>query len=258
MGENENEKIPQYVRDADTLPPGQLAAKYRRTWNSWRNRKSRNKKYWSPEFADFCDFLRHMGEAPEGHTLDRIDPHNPHYGPGLCRWAPPKVQANNRTNTDFVDVGGEYVPLTPLAEDLGISPQTLRRRLDQVSSFGRDPRKYRPWPAAYSAEWEALFNEAGGATRLDRYAFLIGRLRAALRKNEDWLYEHQDDLDSPDPAVSEAYREVLSRSNRTRDALTKAEQEYPLWKSALARFNAAQAERRMLQGFQPPADDDDW
>jgi hypothetical protein len=49
-----------------------------------------------PEWKDdFATFLSDMGPAPDGLTLDRIDPWDD-YRPDNCRWATAQVQANNQ------------------------------------------------------------------------------------------------------------------------------------------------------------------
>ena len=47
------------------------------------------------EWAKFANFLRDMGERPEGHTIDRIDPARG-YEPGNCRWATAAQQRANQ------------------------------------------------------------------------------------------------------------------------------------------------------------------
>lgn len=47
----------------------------------------------------FRQFLEDMGQKPEpSFTLDRINPHDPEYAPGKCRWLDKSGQARNRTN----------------------------------------------------------------------------------------------------------------------------------------------------------------
>lgn len=48
-------------------------------------------------WENFENFLADMGERPEGHTLDRIDPDG-NYEPRNCRWADAKTQRANKRN----------------------------------------------------------------------------------------------------------------------------------------------------------------
>ena len=94
----------QLLHDLKTLSSTKLRKKYSREANSHKNRKSACKNAggkFSPEFAEFRSFLRHVGVIPTTGkwTLDRIDNTNPCYFPGGVRWASAKTQNNNKSDT---------------------------------------------------------------------------------------------------------------------------------------------------------------
>ena len=77
---------------------------------------------------DFDAFLRDMGEAPNGYTLERMD-NDQDYGPGNCIWATKKTQNRNRRNV-FMDrmkvmrireFAWAGIPRRDIAELFGIS-----------------------------------------------------------------------------------------------------------------------------------------
>ena len=155
------------VEDLEVLPeapeaetPKPLPRSYRpeyRIWIAMRRRCSdpRNQGYYlyanrvhvCPEWeADFDKFYEDMGPRPSPkHSLDRID-NNGDYTPGNVRWATPKEQSRNTSRTRFLTVFGETKPLVQWAEGLGITPQSLKYRLDKggwdleaAVSRSRDP-----------------------------------------------------------------------------------------------------------------------
>lgn len=76
-------------------------------WSSMKKRcinpRSNNFKYYGGRgikvcdvwFTSFAAFLRDMGRAPVGHSIDRID-NDGNYEPGNCRWATSKTQRLNQ------------------------------------------------------------------------------------------------------------------------------------------------------------------
>lgn len=95
-------------------------------------------------FHRFHDFLFHilkdLGPRPTGNwSVDRIDPHDPRYAPGLVRWADARTQQNNRTNTRHLQLPGskKQTPLAEAARQHGIKANTVRTRLKRGWSVER-------------------------------------------------------------------------------------------------------------------------
>lgn len=106
------------------------------TWRSWQAMKYRcndkkNEDYggrgitYCPTWDSFENFLRDMGERPEGTTLERRDP-NGNYEQSNCRWATPKEQQRNRRRTRYLIVGDKSVSLMQVAEELGIKKTAIQ------------------------------------------------------------------------------------------------------------------------------------
>lgn len=105
-------------------------------WYGMRSRCSNNPYYknisicseWD-DYNAFASWARNNGYKP-GLSLDRID-NNKGYEPSNCRWVTWKDQANNKSNTTYLTIGGCTRTLTEWCEISGIKRDTIRRRVSK-------------------------------------------------------------------------------------------------------------------------------
>jgi hypothetical protein len=128
-----------------------------KTYCCWRNMKNRCLNQNVPEFKYygamgisvckkwlvFENFLKDMGEAREGMTLDRID-NSKGYHSKNCRWVPMREQNRNRKSNLYFNFEGERICLKDLCLKKKVNYQMIRRRLlrgySVAEAFKKPPR----------------------------------------------------------------------------------------------------------------------
>ena len=78
----------------------------------------------------FENFLRDMGAAPRGLSLERSN-NAKGYSKGNCYWATRAEQSRNKRNNRMLAVGALVRPLIDWARETGIAHATLRERLER-------------------------------------------------------------------------------------------------------------------------------
>ena len=72
----------------------------------------------------YTTFLRDMGRAQPGQSIDRIDV-DKGYSPDNCRWASVKTQMRNKSNTRFMIVNGKKRKAIEVAEEIGVDRNSM-------------------------------------------------------------------------------------------------------------------------------------
>lgn len=85
----------------------------------------------SPELTSFPVFYEHLGQAPDGHTLDRIDV-NKGYELGNVRWASRKVQSRNKRNNRALTYGDKSMCVADWVDETGLSSSLIINRIEYL------------------------------------------------------------------------------------------------------------------------------
>ena len=125
------------------------------SWNAMKNRcnNPNHKSYgryggrsitYDPAWNDFEQFLKDMGLKGDSKLeLERID-NNKNYSKENCRWASHKEQTRNRGGkraTRLYTFNGKTMCIADWAKEVGISPQSMQKRLNKNWTLERAFKK---------------------------------------------------------------------------------------------------------------------
>lgn len=121
-------------------------------YTSWKSMKARCCNDKSPNYYNYggrgilvCErwlnsfenFLSDMGMKPSSsHTLERDD-FNGNYEPSNCRWATPKEQSRNKSNSRWIEHDGRRMILSDWAAEIGARPGSLIRMYEGNKCFSK-------------------------------------------------------------------------------------------------------------------------
>ena len=128
------------VAGVHSITHGKSNTKVYLTWQRFRSRcdnKNNNRYYtygargitYDDRWRSFENFYDDMGDPPTSkHSLERID-NNGNYCKDNCRWATHKEQANNRSNTVFVEINGVTKTIMEWCRHNGFNRALVTKRL---------------------------------------------------------------------------------------------------------------------------------
>lgn len=122
--------------------PDSIRQQHRREYVIWQGIKTRCYNVMHPtfknyggrgitmceEWEDFGTFIRDMGPAPKGGSIERIDV-NGNYTPENCKWIPKPLQSRNRRSNIEVEWGGKRMLLVDVARIENVEYMLMRQYL---------------------------------------------------------------------------------------------------------------------------------
>lgn len=94
---------------------------------------------WRNDFMSFYNWSINHGYK-KGLTIDRIDVDG-NYTPDNCRWVDNNVQANNKTNSRFLECDGKTLTVAQWSKETGISQGTINTRINALGRSVEDALK---------------------------------------------------------------------------------------------------------------------